>query len=74
MEVLSSLDVARELGCPEWRLDKAIRRGLIPAPRIVGGARVWTRDLVDQLRQALARAGVSVESGAGQESTEVPRD
>lgn len=57
MDVLSSLDVARELGCPEWRLDKAIRRGLIPAPRIVGGSRVWTRDLVEQLRDAIGHAG-----------------
>ncbi len=68
MEVLrSTLEVARLLAVPEWRIEQSIRRGLIPAPPIVGGARVWTSELVELLRDALVLSGVHGATPTGTE-------
>ena len=58
MEYRGTLDVARGLGIPEWRLEKLIRQQLIPTPTIIGRIRVWSVDDVGRARAKLEELGV----------------
>lgn len=52
----STGELAQFLGVTEPQLSEAVRRGRIkPAPRVVAGRRLWTRE---QTRQAACALGV----------------
>lgn len=56
--VLGTADVAKLLGVPEWRLNECVRRRDVPRPPMLSGRRLWTAQLVEAARAALARRGV----------------
>lgn len=58
MRVRSTIEVARRLGVPEWRLGRLIRDGVIPAPPLVAGRRLWTVRHVRDAAAALRAAGL----------------
>ena len=51
--VRGTLDVARSLGIPVWKLEQIVRDERIVIPHI-GGIRVWSAAHVEQLAAALA--------------------
>ncbi|MCB9833041.1 MAG: hypothetical protein H6807_11270 [Planctomycetes bacterium] len=55
--LLSTGQVAHDLGIPEPRLNDLIRRGKIdPLPPVVAGRRLWSAEHVEAARRALAEA------------------
>ena len=58
MRVRSTIEVARTLGVPEWRLGRLVRDGVIHAPPLVAGRRLWTSRHVHDAEVALRASGV----------------
>lgn len=58
MQVHTTLEVARALRVPEWRLGRLVREGVIEAPPLVAGRRLWQARHVRAAEASLRRAGL----------------
>jgi hypothetical protein len=50
-------ELAKHFGVAHWQIVNTIKRGFLPEPPRVGLYRVWVESDLDQVRDALVRAG-----------------